>query len=198
MSDSHCLGTFAWEWRQWAPSRLVWATALEGQTKTRKMPNKKIYWFKNTVSPLRCPSSSTQSVESGQEPSHASIWSYCQTSSKPPLPLFPWHYKPSLRILPSPGCLPGCFSPSSLPGCPSLWARPPLLPAAGRPLVWRPGPCCHPLGAGHCQEPRPGTSPGMQGYTSRPPSSQQPCRTLRSSHIAGKKRKISKWSNSFT
>ena len=126
----------------------AWAIALAGQTTPRTIQKKKIYLCRNTVPPLRCPSSSTQSVESGQEPSRASIWRYCQTSPKPPLSLCPRHCQPSQRILPSPKCLPGCFSPSSLPGCPSPGARLPLLPAAGRHLVWRPGARFHPLGAG--------------------------------------------------
>ena len=48
------------------------------------------------------------------------------------------------------------------------------------------------------QDPGPGTSPGVQGCTSQPPSLWQPCSTLHSSQIAGKKMKIFKWSNSFT
>ena len=28
MSASHCMGTSAWEWRQWATGSLAWATAL--------------------------------------------------------------------------------------------------------------------------------------------------------------------------
>ena len=70
-------------------------------------------------------------------------------------------------------------------------SQPPLLPAAGRPLLRRPGTRCHPLGAIHCQKPGPGNSPGVQGCTSQPPSLQQPCRTLRSSHMVGKERVIS-------
>ena len=70
-----------------------------------------------------------------------------------------WHCQPSQINLLSSNCLPGCFSPSSLPGCPSPGTRLPLLPAAGRPLVWQPGARCHPIGAGHHQEPGPGTSP---------------------------------------
>ena len=44
---------------------------------------------------------------SGQGPSCASIWSYCQTSSKPPLQLCPRRCQLSPKILPSPSCLPG-------------------------------------------------------------------------------------------
>ena len=59
--------------------------------------------------------------------------------------------QPSQRILPSLSYLPGCFSPSSLSGCRSPGAWPPLLPAAGRPLVRRPAACCRPRGNGHRQ-----------------------------------------------
>ena len=131
----HTAWESAWEWLQWAASNLAWETALAGQTTPRKIPNKKIYWYRNTVFPSICPSSSPWGVKSGQGPTRASIWSYCQTSSKPILPLCPRRCQTSQRILPSPRLLPGCFSPSSLPGCPSPKARPPLLPAAGRPLL---------------------------------------------------------------
>ena len=244
MSASHCLGTSAWEWRQWGASSLAWETELHHTQEKTKQEDLLIQKY---CIPPRYPSSSSWGVKSGQVPSRASIWSYCQTFSKPPLPLCPQRCQPSQRVLPSPSCLPGCFIPRSLSGCPShgarqsvannvsdeqiktwilfskdilykyeyeyyswhlgskIWirilfvrnihsgARPSLLPAAGQPLLRRPGAHCHPLESSHCQEPGPGTSPGVQGCTSQPQSLWQPC-----SHIAGKKRKISKWSNSFT
>ena len=114
--------------------------------------------------PIICPNSFTRSVKSGQEPSRARLWSYCQTSPNPPLQLCLRHCQPSQRNIPSYNCLPGCFSPSSLPGCPSPGAWLLLLPSAGRPLVRRPGARCHQLGAGYQQEPSQGCRAAVVGH----------------------------------
>ena len=95
------------------------------------------------------------------------------SSSTVPLALPAITKNPSKLQLP-----PWLLQPQLPPWLPHSWSQATTASCCRGPLLLRPGAYYHPLGTSHCQEPGPGTSPGVQGCTSKPPSLRQPCTPL--------------------